>query len=848
MTPAQYVQNVLLGSGVTVSNVTFQGNASQIGEFNSANANVGITAGLILSTGDVNVAVGPNNDGGATLPIGGFNGPGDADLDQIVGSFVGTNDAAVLEFDFIPESDTIQFEYVFASEEYLEFVNGGYNDAFGFFLSGPGISGPYSNGAVNLAVLPNGTPVTIDNVNNISNPTFYVDNGDGFSPPYSTDPSYIQFDGMTVKLTAKYPVQCGQTYHIKLAVADAGDAAYDSGVFIEEHSFTSANPKITSVPSVSGIGNDSTIVEGCGGLNISFERYNLLDSSISIYYYFTGQAQPGTDFEGLPPDSIHFPVGVSTLTYNVTATYDNIDEGLESVTLNLLVHNQCTNQSDTTTFTFYIDDPSNISVTATDDTLGCFQDSVFISTAVSGGYSPYTYLWDYGNTTSSGYVSPSQTTNYVITVTDICGIKQGTDTSTIYVPKDPIVTTPTFYNTTCPRDTLVVIPQISGGHPPYYLIWEDGNEGVNYADTVAPYSSTTIFVSVTDECKKDTVTSYVKIFIPEYPPLILHLNQDTVYTECPGETVAANPSAEGGAPPYYFSWDNWQTLDDSIVFTANSSKDLTVQLTDHCHTDTVSKNFHVYVPDYSGFSIVSDYDSIICIGDSTPIVIEPSGGAGSYQILWSDFLGTKDSVVVSTKSEKDFSVTVTDKCGNKTSEDFHIQISQPKADFDYDYYSDLNNVWFYSQSNGSSIREIWDFGDGSGATGDTVKHRFENIDNYYIKLTVKDQYGCKDSIIKEFVPPMSIYFPNTFTPDGDGFNEIFKAYGENVIEFTLRIFDRWGKQVYYSEDINEGWDGTYYNSGKKPLPSGAYVYQYTIKTYDAREDIKKGAGIVFLQR
>ncbi|RMG82921.1 MAG: hypothetical protein D6707_01995, partial [Bacteroidetes bacterium] len=63
-----------------------------------------------------------------------------------------------------------------------------------------------------------------------------------------------------------------------------------------------------------------------------------------------------------------------------------------------------------------------------------------------------------------------------------------------------------------------------------------------------------------------------------------------------------------------------------------------------------------------------------------------------------------------------------------------------------------------------------------------------------------------------------------------------------------RIFDRWGKQVYYSEDINEGWDGTYYNSGKKPLPSGAYVYQYTIKTYDAREDIKKGAGIVFLQR
>jgi len=241
-TPAYYVQNILLGTGVTASNITFNGAPgntpnAQIGQFNAINTNpyLGIDSGIVMASGDVNVAVGPNNSGSASLG-GGNLGASDPDLDQLEGTGSGTNDKSILEFDFIPTGDTITFNFIFGSEEYPEWVSAGYNDAFGFFLSGPGIAGPYSNSATNIALIPGTTtPVTIDNVNSASNPSYYIDN-----TPFSGAQS-IQFDGYTTPITAVGLVQCGLLYHIKLAIADVGDAIYDSGVFLEGGSFSSNN-------------------------------------------------------------------------------------------------------------------------------------------------------------------------------------------------------------------------------------------------------------------------------------------------------------------------------------------------------------------------------------------------------------------------------------------------------------------------------------------------------------------------------------------------------------------------------------------------------------------------------
>jgi hypothetical protein len=242
-TPEDLVQNVLLGSGVQIFNVTFNGVPGssvneQIGFFDGENCNVGIDYGVLLATGSVFNAEGPNDIGSSTTG-GGFNGQSDPDL-VAIGNSPNINDAAVLEFDFIAISDTILFDFVFASDEYLEFVNSSFNDVFGFFLSGPGISGPYSDNAINIALIPGSlVPVSIDNVNNGTNADYYVDNGDGFSAPYSTDPHYIQYDGFTVPITVIATVVPGAMHHIKLTVGDAGDAAYDSAVFLSGGTFMS---------------------------------------------------------------------------------------------------------------------------------------------------------------------------------------------------------------------------------------------------------------------------------------------------------------------------------------------------------------------------------------------------------------------------------------------------------------------------------------------------------------------------------------------------------------------------------------------------------------------------------
>jgi len=222
MTPAQLVQSVLVGGGVTVSNVAYTGSIpNSIGKFSTGGTptNLGMTSGIILSTGNVLLAPGPNLTGSAG--VDNFTGS-DPDLEALIPGFT-IYDAAVLSFTFKPLSDTIKFKYIFASEEYPEFVGTSYNDVFGFFLSGPGISGPYSNNAENIAIIPGTSlPVTIDNVNDHTNSQYYVDNTGGAT---------IQYDGFTAVLTAWRIVTPCVNYQIKIAVGDAGDGAYDSAVF-----------------------------------------------------------------------------------------------------------------------------------------------------------------------------------------------------------------------------------------------------------------------------------------------------------------------------------------------------------------------------------------------------------------------------------------------------------------------------------------------------------------------------------------------------------------------------------------------------------------------------------------
>ena len=224
------------GSGsVTISNATLTGHAEAAGTF--TDGEFGITQGILLTTGMATIAAGPNDDSNA-----GYNnfGLGDGDLTALAG--FPTFDACILEFDFVSLGTSVNFTYVFGSEEYNEYVCSSYNDVFAFFVDGPG----YDN--VNMALVP-GTEqyVGINTINNgtigiygnsdicdsthLGNSAYFVDNMTG---------THLQYDGYTVPLGFSISVTPGETYHLKLAIADAADHVLDSGVFIEAYSLTSA--------------------------------------------------------------------------------------------------------------------------------------------------------------------------------------------------------------------------------------------------------------------------------------------------------------------------------------------------------------------------------------------------------------------------------------------------------------------------------------------------------------------------------------------------------------------------------------------------------------------------------
>jgi len=244
MTPAAIAQTLVgEGQAIVISNVQYTGAAAALGTFTGGFGALGLSSGVILSSGEVTNVNPPNNSG-----VAGTENllAGDPDLQGLIPGFE-TSDAAVLEFDFTvtdPNATSVKFDYVFASEEYNEFVYQGFNDVFGFFMSGPNFP------KRNLALIPNtNTPVSIDNVNGgnpemperpASNPAQFVNNEGGLIG--------TQADGFTKVFSISANITPNVTYHLKLGIADAGDSVLDSFVMIKAGSFSAVCPIIPNCP------------------------------------------------------------------------------------------------------------------------------------------------------------------------------------------------------------------------------------------------------------------------------------------------------------------------------------------------------------------------------------------------------------------------------------------------------------------------------------------------------------------------------------------------------------------------------------------------------------------------
>lgn len=450
-TPQQLVQNVLLGTGITVSNITYSGAPLQIGEFNNTGTNnLLLNHGIVLSSGATDQLDNfpTNASGSSTFAV--TNPNGDPTLSSLAGGAV-TNNAAILEFDFVPLSDTVKFRYVFASEEYNEWVCSSFNDIFAFLITGPGFA-PNTN----IAVIPGtSTPVSINSIN-IGTPGTSAGGGTCPGPNQSlahanlflNNPlgsANIIFDGLTRVLTAQAVVVPCQTYHIKLAIADVFDSSFDSGVFLEANSFTADVLDIA----INSYLPDGQVVEGCtnAGVTLTLAAPTTTNYTIPVVS-IGGTATQGVDYLNLPP-ALVIPAGQQSVTFTVYPLQDNVQEGPETVqvifqssictqdTLNLIIREDgilditqdrfaiCTGDASTLQFNAVVyNDPGTLSGFSWSPTAGLSDPTVRNPTATVSQATTYTVTYNSGGCTQTADIevlAPFDVVMPTLRDTSICG-------------------------------------------------------------------------------------------------------------------------------------------------------------------------------------------------------------------------------------------------------------------------------------------------------------------------------------------------------------------------------------------------------------------------------------------
>ena len=682
LTIEHYVNNVLLGSGIQASNITYSGGSEQLGMLTGAEDSFSIPTGLVMSSDAAENLGCPS----AFVQCTGCLGSGNSEPDllavansvpPLIGesfSVSSVNDVSVLEFDFTAAGDSIRFNYAFGSDEYETWINTQYNDVFAFFLSGPGINGTYSspaefpNGAVNIAVVPDtdpALPITVSSVNSSLNSEYYVNNPSGQG---------ICINGYTASFTAEHAVQCGETYHIKLAIADGSDTALESVVVIEQGSFESN--AIAQIDGGTDIGgpDTNTIYEQCGQASITIERP--LDSPLEQpqtiqITYDNGEALNGVDYGQLQPDgsllplpdSVVFQPFQSSLTIEFVAAIDDIDEELELMELQIQNPLACDGMGLASVFSFYIADSPPALVVNGYDTQMCLGGAIELAPIVSGGYGAYTYEWLCNDQEGAPFMFEPDSAGLWscgVIVGDTCGTaSQGAIIAVNVLEVDPLEVNVLDDSIALSCNETVDIQAITvggnydtaqGGY--YQYVWEDQDGNALFASWFDPsilslsawQNVEEVFVTVTDACGMEASDSVAVVY--NVAPIEIEV-QDTVLAEC--ESVISIPAEATGNGFLNYAWyseagtlvDTDATLNAVIIDDATfvlvvqdecgQSATVEVMVVADCDGDNDGDNEELcaYV-DLGGALIPDDqstcfsWETEVALGDSDAIVSDAS--------------------------------------------------------------------------------------------------------------------------------------------------------------------------------------------------------------------------------
>ncbi|XZF13857.1 choice-of-anchor L domain-containing protein [Chitinophagaceae bacterium MMS25-I14] len=577
----------LTGAGVVVSNATLTCP-------NGANAIFGtVTSPLVLDSGII-LTSGMTQTNGAVIGVNGNfnlfannnnNAAGDADLTTLSGQ--PTNDACKLEFDFVPAGDTIKFDYVFGSEEYNGQNNGfnanfncsTFDDAFGFFISGPGITG-----VQNIALVPGTTlPVSINTINDgvgavAGGPCFTNTNGNGPYTQYYVSNSGqanpdLTYSGRTVVLTAIKNVTPCSTYHLKLAVADAVDFAYDSGVFLKAGSLTSNAVAITPIGGGGLTAPTPYCVRGCLPGRFVFARPVPKPTPLTIHYQIQGSAVNGSDYTTIA-DSVVIPANGTTANQFINALPVTPATGPKTVKLLVYSPYTCGTSTpiiDSAIMTIYDSLQANI---ITPDTAICRLQSVKIitdgDTLLHFHWTPATGLDD--PNAREPIATPSVTTTYTLN-----GYLPGSGCDTVHKQITITIKQPPVVNAGPDRTTCLGTPfQFNVVTTPatqtYTYSWTPGNN----------LSSTTVSDPV---FTPTAVTGNITYYITANPGAVGCSGYDTIsvrvlpndfnlYTRdtaiCKGATVTVNAD---GDTAFHYTWTPTAGVSDPNIITPSITPD-----------------------------------------------------------------------------------------------------------------------------------------------------------------------------------------------------------------------------------------------------------------------------------
>ncbi len=673
---ASQLAQSLAGSGVIISNSTINCAAGASGTFNGTATNLNIASGVLLTTGQVTDAVGPNN-----LPSAGtdnlvmFSDPNLTAIEPLA-----TYDACILEFDAVPSCSTLAFTFSFGSEEYLEFVNAGYNDAFGIFVTGPNPSGPAYTG-YNVALIPATTiPVSIDNVNSTVNSSYYINNE---TPPGQT----IQYDGFTKPIAVSLNVSPCASYHFKLAIADAGDGIYDSGVFFALQSLACNPPPIIltnattpstctanngtatvnasggvppytyswnttppqTSPTASGLApgtyivtvydatgcfynKDTAVVLGSGGFNATSSQIN------ETCFGSNNASATASPSGGTPP----YTFAWSTTPPQTGPTITGVPAG--SYTCQISDATGCV-QSVTLTIT----QPSAVTGSITNTTnVSCFGGNNGAATASgSGGTGTITYSWNTTPTQSSPTASNLIAGSYVVTISDAnhCTVTQN---ATITQPQGMTIST-TSTPASCGLNDGTATVSSSGGAAPHTYLWLTTPVQTSPIATGLAFGVYTIIVTDANGCTQQQSISV----LGGVPPVAdFTFNPDVVSLLDP--TVVFVDLSSGSPSLWYW------TFDDVLSGTDNNSQ---TQNPFHTFTDTGTYCITLAISNVSG----SCRDTIVkCLKVEAPYTFYiPNSFTPNFDSWNEMFLGYGTNI-------KDFHILIFDRWGNKVFESYDI--------------------------------------------------------------------------------------------------------------------------------------------------------------------------------